>query len=118
MKVKLYRDDTIEDYAAAHANAGILFANWLTVIRKARWDEPSDITKRLKGNLLGNGSERVVFDIGGNGKNSFRIICKYIFNCKHNKHGELRVNLYVNWIGTHEEYNHLSENDKLTVENY
>jgi len=118
MKVKLYREDTVEDYAEAHANGKSMFMNWLTAIRRADWNEPADITRRLKGNLLGNGSDRVVFDIGGNSNNSFRIICDYIFNCKQNKQGELRVNLYVAWIGTHEEYNSLTEKVKLTIENY
>lgn len=118
MRVKLYREDTIDDYAAAHANGKAHFSKWLKAIRKADWKEPADITKAVNGNLLGNGSDRVVFDIGGNGNNSFRIICTYIFNCKHSKHGQVRVNLNVNWIGTHEEYNRLSESDKLTVENY
>lgn len=84
MKVKLYREDTIEEYAAAHANGKRHFANWLTAIRRADWNEPADITRKLRGNLLGNGSDRVVFDIGGNGSNSFRIICDFIFNCKQN----------------------------------
>ena len=42
----------------------------------------------------GNGSNRVVFDVGGN---NYRVICKYWF-------GITRVHLYVKWIGTHAEY--------------
>lgn len=90
--------------------------NWLTAIRNADWKEPGDITKSINGNLLGNGSDRVVFDLGGNGSNAFRIICEYLFNCPYRKEGVKKVHLYVNWIGTHEEYNRLSEKDKLTIE--
>jgi len=118
MKVKLYREDTIEDYAAAHANAKKHFLGFLTAIRGADWAEPSDIIVTVNGNLLGNGSNRVVFDLGGDGNNSFRVICDYLFNCRQNKQGKLRVNLYVAWIGTHEEYNRLTDKVKLTIQNY
>ncbi|WP_424964445.1 type II toxin-antitoxin system HigB family toxin [Ekhidna sp.] len=40
---------------------------WLEVLRHADWNEPGDIKKTFaKADLLGGGSNRVVFDIGGN----------------------------------------------------
>ncbi|MEI7896936.1 MAG: type II toxin-antitoxin system HigB family toxin [bacterium] len=47
--------------------------------------------------LLGQGSSRVVFNIGGN---NYRMICKYHF-------GSSLVHLFVCWIGTHAEYDEL-----------
>jgi mRNA interferase HigB len=47
--------------------------------------------------LLGDGSNRAVFDIGGN---KYRMIGKYAF-------GDNQVHLFVCWIGTHAEYNKL-----------
>ncbi|RYF91432.1 MAG: type II toxin-antitoxin system HigB family toxin, partial [Chitinophagaceae bacterium] len=47
--------------------------------------------------FLGNGSGRVVFDIGGN---KYRMICKYAF-------GDKQVHLFICWIGTHAAYTQL-----------
>ncbi|MHA4812335.1 type II toxin-antitoxin system HigB family toxin [Flavitalea flava] len=52
--------------------------------------------------LLGNGSKRVVFDIGGN---NYRMICKYWF-------GKTKIHLYIKWIGTHAEYDILCKAKK------
>lgn len=113
MRVKLYRKETIEEFKEDHANGKKHFENFLALLEYADWETPQDITFTIKGNLLGNGSDRVVFDLGGNGSNAFRIICKYIF-----KPFKKRVYLYVVWIGTHEEYNALSKEDKLTAWDY
>lgn len=111
MKVRLLRKDTIKDFAREHANGEIHFNNFLEHLKYADWVRAEDITFTINGNLLGNGSDRVVFDLGGNGKNAFRVICKYAF-------GRKLVRLYVLWMGTHEEYNALTSNDKLTVWDY
>ena len=64
-------------------------------MKYADWTDPGDIVELFnKADLLGNGSNRVVFDIGGN---NYRMICKYWF-------GVTRVHLYIKWIGTHAEY--------------
>jgi mRNA interferase HigB len=43
------------------------FKLWLTFLKLADWKEPGDITKTFgSADLLGNGSDRVVFDIAGN----------------------------------------------------
>jgi mRNA interferase HigB len=117
MKVRLLRPDTVEEFAEDHANGASLFKGWLKTIREADWDEPNDIRLSTKSNLLGNGSTRVVFDIGGNGPNSYRIICEYLFGCQY-KNSVKKVHLYVNWIGTHEKYNDLTEQEKLTISRY
>jgi mRNA interferase HigB len=118
MIVRLFREDTIEDFASSHANGKKHFTAFLTAIRGANWSEPNDIRNSVNSNLLGNGSNRVVFDIGGNGNNAFRIICEYLFDCYYKKSDSYKVHLYVNWIGTHEEYNRLTEEEKLKVNDY
>jgi len=118
MRVRLFLESTINEFAEDHANGRKLFDNLLILLKNADWEEPNDITKTIKGNLLGNGSNRVVLDIGGNGRNAFRIICEYKFGCYYIKTDITKVHLYVNWIGTHEEYNSLSEKEKLTISAY
>jgi len=59
--------------------------------------------------LLGNSSNRVVFDIAGN---TYRMICKYAF-------GDKQVHLFVCWIGTHTDYDKLCKlNEQYTVSDY
>ena len=74
------------------------------------WAQPGDIPKTFgSADLLGNGSDRVVFDIAGN---NYRMICKYHF-------GVTSVHLYIKWIGTHAEYTKLCDDNKqYTVNNY
>ena len=117
MNVRLIRRDTVEDFAENHANGRKHLYTWLNVIKYADWEVPNDITFSVNSNLLGNSSNRVVFDIGGNGRNAFRIICEYKFNCPY-KNNVKKVHLYVNWIGTHEEYNSLTEEEKLIISDY
>jgi mRNA interferase HigB len=118
MRVRLFLQETIEDFANNHASGKKLFMACLTAIKNADWEEPNDITDTIKGNLLGNGSNRVVFDIGGNGNNAFRIICEYQFGLYYKKSDTHKIHLYVNWIGTHEQYNALTEYQKLTISDY
>jgi mRNA interferase HigB len=100
MRVHLIKKQTIEDYIADHAVAGDSFLHWLAVIKYADWDMPEDIRKTFgTADLLGRGSNRVVFNISGN---NYRMICKYYF-------GDLNVHLFVCWLGTHAEYDEICE---------
>lgn len=118
MQVRLFLSATIEDFVRDHANAKVHFRNFITVLRYADWHRPADIPRSIRANLLGNGSDRVVFDIGGNGRNAFRLICSYKFGCPYRKSNTEKVQLYVNRIGTHEVYNMLSEEQKRTITDY
>lgn len=110
MRVHLIRKETIESYVVRQAKSRIPFQAWLTIIKYADWEEPEDIKKTYgSADLLGNGTNRVVFDIGGN---NYRMICKYVF-------GETQVHLFICWIGTHAEYSNLCKaNKQYTVSNY
>ena len=110
MTVRLIKKKTIEDYVLDHARSRSSFTIWLTSLKFADWNEPGDIQATFgSADLIGNGSNRIVFDIGGN---NYRMICKYLF-------GEEKVHLYIKWIGTHAEYNQLFRNqEQYTIDIY
>ncbi|WP_229689135.1 type II toxin-antitoxin system HigB family toxin [Puia dinghuensis] len=98
MKVHLIKRQTIEQFAKENARSRPSFKLWLQILGSADWAEPEDILETFgSADLLGNGCNRVVFDIGGN---SYRMICHYVI-------GDNQVHLFVCWIGTHAEYTKL-----------
>lgn len=98
MKVRLISRGTVEAYALYNAQCRASLQDWLSKMKFADWEEPGDIRETFcTADLLGNGSSRVVFDIGGN---NYRIICKCWF-------GVACVHVYIKWIGTHAEYSRL-----------
>ena len=110
MKIRLIKRKSIEDFALQNARSRSPFRLWLAFLKRADWTEPGDITETFgAADLLGKGSNRMVFDIAGN---NYRLICKYHF-------GVTRVHLYLKWIGTHAEYTKLCDNNKqYTVNSY
>ena len=110
MRVHLIKKQAIEDYIIDHPQGRISFKDWLIKVKFANWEEPDDICKTFSSaDILGSGSSRVIFNIGGN---NYRVICKYHF-------GKLKVHLFVCWIGTHSEYNELCyKRDQFTVKVY
>ncbi len=98
MKVHLIKRQTIEEYEKQNAGSRNSFRLWKLAIRGVDWNNPEDILETFgTADLLGHGSDRVVFDIGGN---NYRMICHYFF-------GEKEAHLFINWIGTHAEYTKL-----------
>lgn len=110
MKIRLIKRKSIEDFALQNARSRNSFRFWLALLNRADWEAPGDIAETYgSADLLGNGSNRVVFDIAGN---NYRMICKYHF-------GVTMVHLYIKWIGTHAEYAELCNNNKqYTVQKY
>ncbi|ANH81190.1 hypothetical protein A8C56_09525 [Niabella ginsenosidivorans] len=103
MKVHLIRKETIEDFVRHNAQSRASFAEWLIKVKYGDWDNPADISATFpSADLLGNGSNRVVFDIGGN---KYRMIGKYAF-------GDKQMHLFICWIGTHAQYDKLCANDE------
>jgi mRNA interferase HigB len=110
MKVRLIKKKSIENFALQNARSRSSFRLWLTALKYADWNEPEDIMATFgSADLLGNGINRVVFDIAGN---NYRMICKYQF-------GETEVHLYIKWIGTHADYTKLCKDKaQYTVNNF
>jgi mRNA interferase HigB len=103
MKTHLIKKDTIENYINRNAHSKASFEIWLSVLKRANWEEPNDIISTFNSaDILGNASNRVVFNIGGN---KYRLICKYHF-------GNTMVHLFIKWIGTHAEYTKLCNEGK------
>jgi mRNA interferase HigB len=103
MRVRLIKRKSIEDFALQNARSRSSFRIWLALLKRADWAEPGDIAETYgSADLLGNGSNRVVFDIAGN---NYRMICKYHF-------GITRLHLYIKWIGTHADYTELCDNNE------
>jgi len=103
MKVHLIKKQSIEDYVLKNARSRAPFEVWLSILKKADWNEPNEIISTFNSaDILGNGSDRIVFNIGGN---NFRLMCKYHF-------GTMKVHLFVKWIGTHADYTKLCNEGK------
>ena len=110
MKIRLIKKTTIEKYIVANARSRSSFRLWLSKLKYADWSGPNDIVALFKSaDLLGDGCNRVIFNIGGN---NYRLICNYQF-------GVTRVHLYVKWIGTHAEYDKLCDSGRqYSINNY
>jgi len=110
MKVHLIKEQSINDYVQKNARSRPSFATWLSLLKRADWSMPGDIVKTYNSaDILGKGSDRVVFNIGGN---SDRLICHYFF-------GEKRVHLFIKWIGSHAQYSKLcKDSHQFTINRY
>ncbi len=98
MRVHLIKKQTIQNYVENHVPGRSSFENWLMVLKYADWETPEDMRQTFgSADLLGNGSNRVIFNVGGN---NYRIICKYHFLAT-------QIHLFICWIGTHAEYDEL-----------
>jgi mRNA interferase HigB len=110
MKIHLVKKQTIETFVRYHPGIRNSVRYWQLVVKGADWGSPGDIVNTFgSADLLGNGCDRVVFDIGGN---NYRMICHYVF-------GEKEVHLFICWMGSHADYTKLCrENKQYTVSDY
>jgi mRNA interferase HigB len=103
MKVHLIKKQSIEKYVLKNTQSKVSLSLWLSIIKRADWNTPTDILSTFNSaDILGKSSHRVVFNIGGN---NYRLICKYHF-------GKMNIQLFVKWIGTHAEYTKLCHSEK------
>jgi len=110
VRIHLIKERTIYEYLESNSVAVSGFNNWLRVLNGSNWFQPSDILKSFNSaDIIGKGKKRVVFNIGGN---KYRCICTYSF-------GDNFVHLFINWIGTHSEYDKLcGQNLQYTISNF
>ena len=102
MKIRLVKKKTIAKYQNANASSRSSFDQWIDKLKNANWDTTNDIKETYgSADQIGKSSNRVVFNIGGN---NYRMICKYHF-------GENYVHLFINWIGTHSEYDKICKDE-------
>ena len=106
----MLKKKTIENYSQSNAGSKASLILWLKKLRQADWNGPNDILETYpSADLLGKGSNRVIFDVSGN---HYRMVCKYWF-------AGTFVHLYIKWIGTHAEYDELCrKNRQYTIEDY
>lgn len=98
MKVHLIKRESIEAFVKQNAQSRSSFDEWIFKLKYADWEIPIDMQSTFPStDILGNGSNRAVFDIGGN---KYRMIVKYAF-------GDKQVHLFICWIGTHSQYDKL-----------
>ena len=103
MKIHLIKKESIEKFILVYPDSRLPFRNWITALKGTSWAAPNDILKTFgTADLLGRGTNRVIFNIGGN---NFRMICFYHF-------GKSNVHLYIKWIGTHAQYDKLCKEGK------
>jgi len=110
MRVRLLTKNTIERFIVRNIGCRSPFESWQKSIKDADWDTPHDIKATFNSaDMLGKGSKRVVFNIGGN---NYRMICQYHF-------GKQKVSMFINWIGTHSEYTKLCKTgEQFKIDNY
>lgn len=110
MKIRLIKKKTIAKFCAKNADSRNSFVNWLDKLKNADWNSVNDIKETYAtADLIGKSSNRIIFNIGGN---NYRMICSYFFGSKN-------VHLFINWIGTHAEYDKLCQKDlQYTIKLY
>lgn len=110
MRVHLIRKETVFMFMEKNARSRPALLKWLDDLKDADWSSPYDIVESFgSADILGKGSDRVVFDIGGN---HFRMICKFVF-------GKKNIHLFICWMGTHAEYDELNKmNLQYTIWKY
>jgi len=102
MRIRLVKKKTIAKYQIANAASRSSFDQWIDKLKNANWETTNDIKQTFgPADLLGKRSNRVVFNIDGN---NYRMICKYQFGLNY-------VHVFINWIGTHSEYDKLCDDD-------
>lgn len=110
MRVRLIKKQSILDFVEKHPASGPAFSSWMELVKHADWAMPGDVLKTFgSADILGNGSSRIIFNIGGN---NYRMICSTRF-------GQQGVTLFIAWIGTHAAYSKLCRTgNQYTINNY
>ena len=87
---------TLRDFWSrpGHGDAEQPLRAWVHIVRAANWSKPTDVKQMFRSADI-VGSERVVFDIGGN---KYRLVTAVHYRGKR---------IYIRFIGTHAEYDRI-----------
>jgi len=103
MKVKIFKWANVIEHCKNNKIMSNAFEDFYAQLKYCDWNIPSDITKSYRtADIIvceGKPFNRVIFNIGGN---KYRLICGYKFN-------KSNVLLYIRFVGTHKEYDKISE---------
>jgi len=103
MRVILFSKKALDVFKRNHKQCHGKISDWIYKTENANWETPNDIKNTFSNaDILGKGSNRVVFNLGGN---KYRIIGRYSF-----RRNDTRM--YIKWIGTHAEYTRLCKTGK------
>lgn len=90
----------IREYFEKETNSKIALQDWYRRIKKADWDNYSDLINTF--NSADNvGNNRYVFNVKGN---HYRVVAIVRFKIKR---------VFIRWIGNHSEYNKIKNINKL-----
>lgn len=92
--MRIYSRNTLRTFWERHATTEDLLKAWFKDTEQANWAGPQDIKNRYATASF-VGTDRVVFNIGGN---NYRLIVKI----RYEAHA-----VYIRFIGTHAEYNRI-----------
>jgi mRNA interferase HigB len=106
--MNLIKRSTIEHFARRHADAAPALANWVAMVRAARWTNPDELVRTSGFPARTLPGDRVAFNIHGN---TYRLICSIVYGRRHPPPPTTGA-IYVKFFGTHAEYNRI---DALTV---
>lgn len=90
--MRIYSRSTLIDFWTKHPTAESPLRTWFSIVDNATWEGPADV-RSVFGSADFIGSDRVIFNIGGN---TFRLIARVAYKPYY------CVN--VCFIGTHAEY--------------
>ncbi len=97
--MRLITAKTIEEFGEAHADSREVMAQWCAMVSAARWCDADHVRQSSAFPVRPIGSKRLVFNLKGN---HYRVICDVRYA---DPERELHGIVYVQWVGTHAEYN-------------
>ena len=106
--MNLIKRSTIDEFARTHPRAANALADWVAMVRAARWTTPIELEATSVFPARPIGGDRVIFNIHGN---DFRLICSVVY--ARTDPPPRTGAVYVKFWGTHAEYDRV---DAHTVE--
>ncbi|MBA3899698.1 MAG: type II toxin-antitoxin system HigB family toxin [Bacteroidetes bacterium] len=81
------------EFGEKHPDSADALNRWYEICKKADWNSLNDVKTSFSKSVDFVGSDRYVFNIGGN---KYRLVVMMFFNIR---------TMYIRFIGTHAEYN-------------